>query len=278
MPLCLSLQVSAVRDHRRVRRPSWARLSARRAGAVLSCVLLLSAPALAGSGTTVTNASGSGGHAGGGGHAGHSSGKHMSTAPKTPQLGASIPRVVIYQANKQANGLTRYQGVASVARNTAAPMQSRPVLHPLQPGTFSALTVHNPNATVNYQVLVVGGQRVIVPDGLAHQPKSFAFKPGDLPLPKFGRLEYGGIDTASRAPFNLLDSNAPPTPPIQTKFIFTRNPDSTSEGASALSASAAPKAMSEFDDLYQFLWFSAFLAGVGSVFYGGIRAANKAMA
>lgn len=236
-------------------------------------------PALAGSGTTGAGTGSAGAvHTGASGHTGHSGGVHPRTAPKTPTLSAPALRVIVYKPNPQANGLTRYPGQAAVARDTAAPMQSRPVLHPLLPGTFSALTVHNPNATVNFQVLVVGGQRVIVPDGLAHQPKSFAFKPGDLPPGKFPRLEYGGIEPANRSPFNQLIFNAQPPPVIQTKFIFTRTPNSTSEGASALFAGAAPKPMSEFDDLYQFLWFAAFFAAVGSAMFFGMRAANRAMA
>lgn len=235
---------------------------------------------MAGSGTTVTGAGGGGsggGHASGG-HTSHSSGARVHAPPKTPQLHAPTPRVIVYQANRSPNGLTRYSGVSAISRDTSAPMQSRPVLHPLRPGTFSALTVHNPNATVNFQVLVVGGQRTIVPDGLAHQPKSFAVKPGDLPLPKFGRLEYGGIDTAIQSPFNQINFHSPEPPPIQTKFIFTRDPRWTPEGASSLFAGGGPQPMSEFDDLYQFLGFAAFFAAVGALIYGGIRAANRALA
>ena len=266
----LSLQLAAVPDRRWAPRCARALVRLARAALCLVMVLVGAMPALAGSGAPVT---GGGSHPGGGSHTGHSS---SQAAAKTPSLSAPAPRVIIFQANPKTNGLTRSPGISAIARDTSAPMQSRPVLHPLLPGTFSALTVHNPNATVNFQVLVVGGQRVIVPNGLAQQPKSFAFKPGDLPLGKFPRLERGGSDAAIQTPFHQLNFHAPPPAPIQTRFFFPSALASSPAAASALFAGGGVQPLSEFDDLYQFLWFAVFLAAVGSVIFCSMRAISRA--
>ena len=255
------------------------------AAAGLAGLALLCDPSAASAGSTTHINGGSGGTGGGshtggntGGKSGHSGGSASHSGSKTPKLAAPVPHIIVLHANSQANGLTRYRDIAASSRNTAAPLQSRPVLHPLQPGTFTPLTVANPNATVNFQVNVVGGHRVIIPDGLAHQPKSFAFKPGDLPPGKFPRLERGGDDKVEPVYFNLLHDNFPRSPPIQTRFIFSRDPKNSADGALGFVAKSGPEAMSEFADLYQFLWFVAFFAGVGGLFFMSARAVSRAEA
>ena len=240
-------------------------------------LLCTPSPVAAGSTTHVNGASGGGSSSSGhtSGKSGHTAGPASHSSGKTPHLGAPVPHIIVLHANSQANGLAHYRDMTLSSRHTAGPMQSRPVLHPLQPGTFTPLTLANPNATVNFQVNVVGGQRYIVPSGLAHAPKFFAFRLGDRPLGKFPRLERGGVDHVNQTYFNLMRDNTLHSPPIQTRFIFSRDPKNASDGASGFVAKPAPRAMSEFDDLYQFLWFSMFFAGIGALFYASARAINR---
>ena len=86
-----------------------------------------------------------------------------------------------------------------------------------------------------------------------------------------GGIEVSNQTVVSFAPHTGLNQSLKPPAGVSVRA------PSGAEGSAALQAGAvASRALSEFDDLYQFLWYCVFFAGFAGLIVASVRAVRNA--